>query len=107
MEYELLLRSLGATQVNGLPLITNREMKGTISTEDGEAVVIAGLIDKSETAAINGIPLLSMLPVLGNAFATTTKEHDSDELLVVVTPHITSARNKSGSYVPIPMNVPK
>ena len=58
LDYELTVRALGATQSNGLPLLTNREMKGTISTEDGEAVVIAGLVEKDEMDAINGIPVL-------------------------------------------------
>jgi general secretion pathway protein D len=108
LEYEVTLRALGTTQVNGLPLITSREMKGTISTDDGESVVIAGLIDKSETASINGIPLLSMVPVLGKAFSYETKDNTADELLVVMTPFITSSRSgRKGSYVRIPTNVPK
>jgi Flp pilus assembly secretin CpaC len=109
MDYELTLRSLGATQTNGLPLITNREMKGTISTDDGEAVVIAGLVDKGEIASINGIPLVSMIPAIGKAFSEETKQKTYDELLVVVTPHISMGWNRisSGSYINIPMNVPK
>jgi Flp pilus assembly secretin CpaC len=107
LDYELTLRALGATQVNGLPLLTNREMKGNISTMDGESVVIAGLVDKQDVASINGIPLFSMIPALGNAFSATTKEISYDELLVVLTPHISSEQTKSGAYIPLPMNVPK
>jgi type II secretory pathway component GspD/PulD (secretin) len=107
LDYELTVRALGATQSNGLPLLTNREVKGTISTEDGEQVVIAGLLDKEETAAINGIPVLSAIPVLGKAFSVETKENDADELLIVMRPVITSGRRRQGVYVPVPMNVPK
>jgi type II secretory pathway component GspD/PulD (secretin) len=108
LEYELTLRALGATDANGLPEITNREMKGSISTDDGESVVIAGLVDKGEIASINGIPLLSMIPVLGKAFSAETNNNTADELLVVMTPHIiTGQSDRTGSYVPVPMNVPK
>lgn len=109
LDYELTLRSLGATQSNGLPIVTNREMKGTISTEDGEPVVIAGLVAKSEMASLSGIPLVSMLPVLGKAFSEETKQKTYDELLVVITPHIVMGRNRmgAGSYITIPTNVPK
>jgi len=107
LDYELSLRAIGATEANGLPDITNREMKGTISTEDGGAVVVAGLVDKSEMASINGIPLLSEIPGLGDAFSVQTKEHSADELLVVIKPHITSGRTHEGSYIRIPTNVPK
>ena len=88
LEYELAVRALGATEANGLPDITNREMKGEISTDDGETVVIAGLVGKSETASITGIPLVSAVPLLGAAFSVATKEKTADELLVVMTPHI-------------------
>jgi Flp pilus assembly secretin CpaC len=107
LDYELTLRALGATQSNGLPLLTNREMKGTISTNDGEGVVIAGMVEKDEIRAINGYPGLSSVPGLGSAFSADTKEHSTDELLVVVTPHITSGRTTNGSYLHIPTNVPK
>jgi type II secretory pathway component GspD/PulD (secretin) len=107
LDYELTLRSLGAVQSNGLPLLTNREMKGTISTDDGEAIVIAGMVDKGEMASINGFPLVSMLPVLGSALSAETREKTYDELMVVVTPHITAGRVGAGSYIPVPMNVPK
>jgi len=109
LEYELTLRSLGAIQTNGLPIVNNQEMKGAISTEDGEPVVIAGLISKSESTSLNGLPLVSMLPVLGQAFSEQTKQNTYDELLVVMTPHIVMGRNRSGtgSYITIPMNVPK
>jgi type II secretory pathway component GspD/PulD (secretin) len=107
MDYELTIRSLGATQVNGLPLLTNQEMKGTISTEDGETVVIAGMVDKSEMASINGIPLLSSIPRLGNAFSVTTKEKTMDELLVVITPHIGAGGAANGAYILVPTKVPK
>jgi general secretion pathway protein D len=107
LDYELTLRSLGATQSNGPPVLNNRESKGSISTADGKGVVIAGNVDKGETAAINGIPLLSAIPILGKAFSVETKEKTSDELLIIVTPHVTSANRQRGLYLPVPMNVPK
>jgi len=107
MDYELTIRALGATQVNGLPLLTNQEMKGTISTQDGESVVIAGMVDNNQMASINGIPLLSAIPVLGNAFSVATKMKTMDELLVVVTPHIGSGILGNGAYIRVPTRVPK
>ena len=107
LNYELTLRSLGAIQLNGLPLLTNQELKGTISTNDGEAVVMAGLVDSELMASINGIPMLSLIPGLGTAFSTQTKTKTYDELLVVVTPHISAGSAGTGSYIPIPMNGPK
>jgi Flp pilus assembly secretin CpaC len=107
MDYELTIRSLGATQVNGLPLLTNRDIKGAISTDDGESVVIAGMLDEGETMSINGIPLLSAVPGIGSAFSSASKQKSLDELLVVITPHIGSGGMGEGSYIRIPTRVPK
>jgi type II secretory pathway component GspD/PulD (secretin) len=98
---------VGATQANGPPTLINRETKGTISTGEGQPVVMAGLVGRSEMEAINGIPLLSALPVLGKAFSVETKERFADELLIVITPHILSERGARGIYVPLPTNAPK
>jgi type II secretory pathway component GspD/PulD (secretin) len=107
LDFELAVRAIGATEANGLPDITNREMKGTISTEDGKPVVVAGLVDQSEMAGINGIPLISEIPVLGDALSVHTRARTADELLVMITPHITSGLAHGGSYIHIPTNTPK
>ena len=107
LEYELTLRAVLATQPNGPPTLTNRETRGTISTNDGESVVIAGLVSKSELEAINGIPLLSAIPALGRAFSVESKEKAYDDLLIVLTPHTVYERRERGSYIPLPAKVPK
>lgn len=107
LEYELAVRAIGATQANGPPVITNRESKGVISTDDGESVVIAGLVGQSEIASINGIPVISQVPGLGPATGVHNKQKTEDELLIVVTPHITLERAGTGVYLPLQMNVPK
>jgi Flp pilus assembly secretin CpaC len=36
-----------------------------------------------------------------------TKEKTSDELLIIVTPHVTRESHQRGVYIPVPMIVPK
>ena len=107
LEYELTLRAILATQANGPPTLTNRETRGTISTEDGQPVVIAGLVGKSELRAINGIPLFSAIPGLGKAFDVETKEKINDDLLILLTPHIVFEPRSRGAYIPLPAKMPK
>jgi len=40
--------------------------------------------------------------VLGKLFSVETKEKTADELLIVVTPHVTSANRARGIYLPVP-----
>ena len=89
MQLEINLRALAGQSINGVPVIGNREYKGSISLEDGEPAVIAGQISRSETRDLSGIPGLGQIPILNKITATNTKQTEYDELLVVITPHIT------------------
>src|SRR6185312_3692750 len=89
MQLEINLRALAGQSFNGVPVIGNREYKGSISLENGEPAVVAGQISRSETRDLSGIPGLSEIPVLNKISSTNTKQTEYDELLVVITPHIT------------------
>jgi type II secretory pathway component GspD/PulD (secretin) len=89
LQLEINLRALAGQSINGVPVIGNREYKGSISLENGEPAVIAGQISRSETRDLSGIPGLSQIPGLNKLTSTTSKQNQDDELLVVITPHIT------------------
>lgn len=89
MQLEINLRALAGQSINGVPVIGNREYKGSISLENGEPAVVAGQISRSETRNLSGIPGLSEIPLLNKITSTNTKQTEYDELLVVITPHIT------------------
>jgi len=107
LDFELQIRSLGSTTSNGIPIINNREYKGVISAEDGQSIVIGGLISRSEQTNITGIPLLSSIPGLGYAFSTHGTSHDESELLLVMTPHILRERAMSPQELRLPATAPK
>src|SRR5512146_3083287 len=102
LNFDMEIRSLGTTSVNGIPIINNREYNGFISAEDGEPIVIAGLITRSEQNNLTGIPLLSRIPGLGSVFSTESKSEDETELLIVVTPHILRSRDISPKEIVLP-----
>ena len=85
---ELSLRSIGTQSVNGIPVISNREYKGSIVLQDGEPAVIAGAVSHTEQLSMNGIPGLGAVPLLNKAMVDNSKTTQDDELLVVITPHI-------------------
>jgi len=94
MDLELQFRSLTGTSVNGVPVISNREYKGSINLKNGEQAVVAGEISNTETRSLNGIPGLGTVPGLNKVMTSNSMENDQDELLVVITPHVmTSSRN--------------
>jgi general secretion pathway protein D len=80
-------------------VIGNREYKGTINLLDGEPAVVAGQVSHSETLAMSGIPGLGQVPGLNKITTTNSKQIDDDELLVVITPHVTNRNMGRNSEV--------
>jgi type II secretory pathway component GspD/PulD (secretin) len=93
---ELEVRSLGGTSVNGVPVLNNRQYKGTITVKEGEPAVVAGQISNTEQRSLSGIPGLGQVPGLNKISASNSLENDEDEILLVITPHIVSG-NPGGS----------
>jgi len=95
MDLELQVRSLTGQSNNGVPIISNREYKGSINLKDGEPAVVAGEVSRTDTLSMSGIPGLGAVPLLNQAMVTNTKELDTDELMIVITPHVVSNFNRA------------
>jgi general secretion pathway protein D len=90
LQVEIQFRALGAQSFNGVPVISNREYKGSIVLMDGEPAVVAGALSRTEQRSLTGIPGLGDVPLLNKIMASNSKEVDEDELLIVITPRVTS-----------------
>lgn len=102
LKLEMQIRSLGATNVNGIPIINNREYSGSITVKNGEAGVVAGLVSKSDSRSISGYPFLSRVPGVNYGFAEHEKNVTGDDLLVVITPQILRMPNQNGIAMQLP-----
>src|SRR5882762_6950189 len=87
---ELKVRALTGASANGVPVIGNREYSGSINLKNEQSAVVAGQITQSEQHSLSGIPGLGQVPVVGRTANSNTTQKDSNELLVVITPHIIS-----------------
>ncbi len=88
MSLDLSIKALGATTLNSIPTISNRQYTGTITVRDGETSLLAGTVDRTDTKTISGLPWLSSLPGFGRAFSNTGTNSTSDQMIILVTPHI-------------------
>ncbi len=102
LKLELQIRSLGTTNVNGIPIINNREYNGEITVKDGESSVVTGLIDMDDSRGVNGYPFLGTVPGLNYAAAVHNKNVSQDELLVVITPHILRQAEQNSFAMQLP-----
>lgn len=94
LQLELQVRSLTGQSSNGVPVISNREYKGSITLNDGEPAFVAGEISRTDTLSMSGIPGLGMVPGLNMAMVSNTKQEDDDELMIAITPHVVSNFNR-------------
>jgi pilus assembly protein CpaC len=79
-----------AVTVDGvlIPALSSRYAETEVVLKDGESFAIAGLIDNRVTQVMNKLWLLGDIPVLGYLFRSRSTQKSTDELMVVVTPHI-------------------
>ncbi len=71
-----------------IPAITTRRAGTTIEVADGQSFAIAGLLQSDMNNAVNEVPGLGDIPVLGALFRSTRFKRNETELVIVVTPRI-------------------
>jgi len=88
-----LTQALGGNSTNSLviPSIKTRRAETTLEIPSGGSMAMAGLIAEQTKQAINGLPGLSQLPVLGTLFRSRDYVNNQTELMVLVTPYVVRA----------------
>lgn len=75
-------------------LITNkRNIKTTVLVEDGETIVLGGLIDDDVQESVKKVPFLGDIPLLGRLFKTTSISRTKRNLMVFLRPTIVRDSN--------------
>jgi pilus assembly protein CpaC len=74
-----------------IPSIKTRRAETTLEIPSGGAMAMAGLIQDQTKQAINGLPGLAQLPILGSLFRSRDYLNSQTELMVLVTPYVVRA----------------
>jgi general secretion pathway protein D len=70
------------------PVIGQRKVNHIIRLKEGEAALIGGLMQVTQTSVKSGWPGLMNIPLIGKLFTSSNTEHKTEDLLVVLVPHI-------------------
>src|SRR5580704_10614969 len=70
------------------PIISQRKIEHDIRLKEGEASVLGGLIQRTDTKSLNGWPGAAHVPLLRYLFSEDTKNFEDDEILIILTPRI-------------------
>jgi type IV pilus assembly protein PilQ len=87
MEIELRRDTLGIQTPVG-PAINTKEIKTKVIVEDGQTIVIGGVIDEQNNTTNEGIPRLVRVPLLKYLFGQERVNSRNSELLIFITPLI-------------------
>ncbi len=71
-----------------VPAINTQSITTQILVNDGQTVVLGGILETTRQTQEDKVPVLGDIPVLGYLFKTHTRTNNKDELLIFVTPKI-------------------
>ncbi|HWV60367.1 MAG TPA: type II and III secretion system protein family protein [Sphingopyxis sp.] len=84
------LSTEGAIEMQGfqVPALTIRRAETTVELGSGESFMIAGLLNNRSIGAIDKMPGLGDVPILGTLFKSDSFRRGETELVIVVTPYL-------------------
>jgi pilus assembly protein CpaC len=86
-------QAISSTASNSItiPSIRTRRAETTLEIPSGGSMAMAGLIQQQTKQAVNGLPGLDQVPVLGQLFRSQDFVNNETELMVLVTPYVVRA----------------
>lgn len=71
---------------NEIPIIGTQELTTTVNVPNRQTIVLGGIISEKAVHDGQGVPVVSRIPVLGEAFKNNSKNVQRDELLIFIQP---------------------
>lgn len=91
--------SVDATTANPAGVTTNkRAVSSTVLVDDGQIVVIGGLIQDAVSVGEQKVPLLGDLPLLGGLFRYRTRSHTKTNLMIFLRPTLVRNNQRADTY---------
>ncbi len=82
---------------NVVPIIGTERLVTTVTVANRSTIVLGGLITESEEKKTSGVPVLSRIPLLGNAFKSTSTTKGRKELLIFIQPVVVEDNEQAES----------
>ncbi len=91
----------GDSTISGVtePIISQRTIEQVVRLKEGEANIVGGLLQQSESLTVSGTPGLGEVPLLKYLFSTQKREVTDDEIVFLLVPHVVRATELSNLNV--------
>ena len=70
------------------PITDDNSLSVYVDVEDGQQLIVGGIIRKKQKQVENKVPILGDIPLLGRLFKSTETEVQDTEIVFIITPHI-------------------
>lgn len=77
-----------STALDVPPNLSTNQLSSLVRVKDGQKIVLGGLISKGQHKKENKLPILGDIPLLGYFFSHKADIETTDEMVIVITPHI-------------------
>lgn len=87
----------GSVNLGGInePIISQRTVDQVIRLREGEANILGGILQQSNSNNLSGTPGLAQIPILKYLFSNTDKVSMNDEIVFMLVPHVVRAEELS------------
>jgi general secretion pathway protein D len=89
---DLKIEALTGASLDNIPILTSRNFVSDITVQDGETALMLSDLSRTEQRSVSGIPGIADIPGLADTAASTLRDTDGSELVLLVTPHLVRRR---------------
>ena len=75
------------------PITDDNSISVYIDVEDGQQIVVGGIIRKKQKQVETKLPILGDIPFIGRLFKNTENAVEDAEIVIIITPHIVDIKN--------------
>ena len=75
------------------PITDDNSLSTYVDVEDGQQLIVGGIIRQKQKQVENKVPILGDIPLLGRLFKSTETEVQNTEIVFIITPHIIDIKN--------------
>ncbi|HWX38627.1 MAG TPA: FG-GAP-like repeat-containing protein, partial [Candidatus Sulfotelmatobacter sp.] len=86
LQLEFDIKNLTGSNINGIPILSNRNIEQTIRLRENETSVLSGILQSNDLRTASGLPWILTAPGIGLLTGEDTANIQKTELLILVTP---------------------
>ena len=93
LNVETIVEDILPGSVIGLPTTSKREIKTTTIVQNGQSIIIGGLVKDNKDITLKKVPFLGDIPLIGALFRHKVENNDKTTLAIILTPYIVKNTN--------------